>query len=196
MRILTIQLTWETLFRKAIGLILSLVISLSAITSMFTIGVDSAYAASSNRIFNITNASNGAVSVSIHSRTKANATWTPNLFNPDEKTAKKIALGAGTAITATAAATGVGAPIATTGAVLTAASDPALSAIYGIYDSRLAARTVVIPPGRRATKTISVLRPYKWKRRYVVKAICSDGHVDEKRFGYTKSTSFSTTVCQ
>ena len=199
------QVNLKTLYRRTISLLLSFAISLGAIISMFAVGADSAYAASSSRRFSIYNASNDAASVSIHSRTKANPTWTPNLANPDEATAKKIAKATGKALVAgsgavTAATGGTAAPIAATtagvGAVITVTADPALSAIYDIYDSRLAARTVAIPAKTTASKTISVLPPYRWKRSYFLRAVCPGGRIDDKEFGYTKSESFSATVCQ
>jgi hypothetical protein len=155
------------------------------------------------RRFYLTNPTSERVYVTIHSSTKANLSWSPNLRNIDRETAKKIVKATGTALVAGGGAAGdAGAPIVGVGKVLVAAGDPTLDAIYGVYDARMAARTVIIPPQETVQFTIRVPFACRWERRYALSAICPPGVQNitylpsDRSRDFTNAETLRATVCR
>ena len=146
------------------------------------------------------------VPVTVHSATRVNLSWSPNLRNIDRQTASNIVKATGIAIvaggTAALAAGGSGVPIIGVGLVLVAAGDPTLEAIYGVYDARMAARTVLIPAKETIEFTIRVPFACRFERRYALNAACPPGVQKITYLPSARSRDFSdaetlrATVCR
>jgi len=165
-------------------------LALSLLTPLAIPAVAEAQEVCGRRFF-LSNPTSEPVAVTIHSATRVNLSWSPNLRNIDRATAKKIANAAGKAMVAGGAATaktGVGAVIAGVGAIAVAAGDPTLDAIYNIYDARMATRTIVLPANARNFEfTIQVPFACRFERRYALSAICPPADQAQQKITYLPS---------
>ena len=152
-----------------------------------------AMAASCPTNFEFTNASSKDAIVTIHSKTKLNATWTPNILNPSQAQSAKILELAANGVRAGAAISGKAIPVDQIEPV----AKSALAVVYDIRSANMKARTFAIKAGaRNANAPVSLPVTCRLKREYTFAVYCGTGRKYFDRIGYNNQRTVRRTICQ
>lgn len=131
-----------------------------------------AQAASCPTSFIVSNAASQPAAITIHSRTRLNMTWTPNLINPSQDASRQVAELAASAVAVAAMSQGYPVPIS----AARNAAGQTVDAIFQMRDDNLKARTFIVPANARNAR-IDVALPVtcSLKRSYTFRTFCPGG---------------------
>ncbi|MCP5396103.1 MAG: hypothetical protein H6918_05115 [Sphingomonadaceae bacterium] len=152
-----------------------------------------AMAASCPTNFEFTNASSKDAIITIHSKTRLNATWTPNILNPSASQANQIMEVAADGVRTYSKLSGKAIPVDQ----VEPTAKKALGLVYDIRKANMKARTFVIKANARAANApVSLPVTCKMKRQYTFAVYCGTGRKYFDRIGYNDYRTVRRTICQ